>query len=79
VIDKPEPALAAFEEPAPAAQPTIAPAPVRAPSRKTREPLPVAAGVLPQPAGVLPELATASGYSGMSLQEALRAAARQLN
>jgi succinoglycan biosynthesis transport protein ExoP len=72
-----------FEDPAsyelPALTPTPSARPVRAPSRTSREPLPVAAGVLPQPAGVLPETAGASGYSGLSLQDALRAAARQLS
>lgn len=74
----PEPAPAANES-LPDADPTGATLPLRTPARVTREPLPVAPGLLPQPAGVLPELAAANGYSGMSLQEALRAAARQLN
>jgi uncharacterized protein involved in exopolysaccharide biosynthesis len=51
--------------------------PIDAP-RKRPEPLPAAAGVLPTPAGSLPAMAAAGAYSGMSLQEALRAAARQL-
>jgi hypothetical protein len=51
------------------------------PPRRTREfrdPLPVRAGVLPQAAGTLPTPTPAPAYSGMNLQEALRAAARQL-
>jgi succinoglycan biosynthesis transport protein ExoP len=58
---------------------TSTPTQVRTPSRKAAEPLPVATGRLPQAVGVLPEPAVAAGYSGLSLQEALRAAARQLS
>jgi hypothetical protein len=81
VVETPELMSTAFDEPASAEipSPTATQTPVRTSSRRTREPLPVAAGVLPQPDGLLPDTTPASGYSGMSLQEALRTAAKQLN
>lgn len=47
--------------------------------RPEHELLPVAEGVLPPTPGSLPVGAASGGYGGMSLQDALRAAARQLN
>jgi hypothetical protein len=80
-VEKREPAPTALDEPSSMAMPSLTPmpTPIRAPSRTVREPRPVAAGVLPQPSGSLPEATTVGGYSGMSLQDALRAAARQLS
>jgi uncharacterized protein involved in exopolysaccharide biosynthesis len=71
-VSRPAAAAAGPPAPRPASQPVE-------PAGKQRETLPTAAGVLPQTAGSLPALSPSADYGGMNLQEALRAAVRQLS
>lgn len=66
IASKPEPRPVTLPPPAPAEKP-----------RTKRETLPKTAGTLPKTAGSLPPIAGASALGGMTLQQALQAAARQ--
>jgi succinoglycan biosynthesis transport protein ExoP len=66
-------------ESAPTTRETSPPTPKQAPRKRETKPVPAAPVVLPVAVGKLPSHGSNGGYGGLSLQEALQAAARQMS
>jgi hypothetical protein len=70
---------AAVPETAPATHKALPTSPKSEPRKRETKPVLATQAVLPVASGKLPSLGATGGYGGLSLQEALQAAARQMS